>query len=230
MAKSTTGKWVSRVGASGGGKTYRKNRPMNYYGILGLITIVGLLTVVYSRYQYQNPASEIPPVIGQTWYASLSVQVCGDTLPYLPKDERVALQGFNVLEKNVLGLTPQIEEEAGKNATFGKFLEEHAQLTVTANTLKWPEGVSYTNGDKCPAGSQYAGKPGHVEIAYWSTLSQPEPTITTDPAALRFSDQMQISVGFVPDNVHPTNPPSETLAYMVTLGNQNAVTTTTVGP
>jgi hypothetical protein len=41
---------------------------------------------------------------------------------------------------------------------------------------------------------------------------------------------MQISVGFVPDNVHPTNPPSETLAYMVTLGNQNAVTTTTVAP
>src|SRR5665213_3541866 len=57
VANSATGKWVSRVGASGGGKAYKKSRPSNYYGILVVIVVLGLATTILARYDYQHPAS-----------------------------------------------------------------------------------------------------------------------------------------------------------------------------
>lgn len=231
MAKSTSGKWVSRVGASGGGKTYRKNRPINYYGGLAILVVVGLITVVYSRYEYQNPASAVPPVIGQTWYAALSGQVCGGTEPFLAKDPNALTAGFNMLDKNVLAISPRSADQAGKNATFQKFLDEHPSISLTSNSLKWTDGKTYKNGDLCPAGTKYAGKAGRVQISTWRTLSQAEPTVTTDPASLKLTDQMQITVSFLPDTIQPTTPGSETLASMLQLS-QNAagITTTTVAP
>ena len=231
MAKSTAGKWVSRVGASGGGKTYRKNRPINYYGVLAILTVLGLSTVIYSRYEYQNPASEVAPVIGQTWYAALSGQICGETQPYLAKDPNALTAGFNMLDKNVLAISPRSPEQAGNNATFQKFLDEHSKISVTANSLKWTDGKTYTNGDVCPAGTKYAGKTGRVQVSTWRTLSQPEPTITTDPASLKLTDQMQITVSFLPENIQATTPGSETLASMLQLSqNASGTTTTTVAP
>lgn len=89
MAKSTSGKWVSRVGSAGGGKTYTKARPSSFYAILVLIVVVGLALVVYSRYEYQHPAKKvvIEPAIGTTQFAALSLQDCGVTLPYLTSDQ-----------------------------------------------------------------------------------------------------------------------------------------------
>jgi len=40
VAKSATGRWVSRVGASGGGKAYKKTRPGNFYGALVVIVVL----------------------------------------------------------------------------------------------------------------------------------------------------------------------------------------------
>lgn len=231
MAKSTAGKWVSRVGASGGGKTYRKNRPINYYGGLAILVFVGLITVIYSRYEYQNPASEVPPVVGQTWYAALSGQVCGGTQPYLAKDPNALSAGFNMLDKNVLAISPRTPDQAGSNATFQKFLGEHSKISVTSNSIKWTDGKTYTNGDLCPAGTKYAGQAGRVQISTWRTLSQAEPSVTTDPASIKLTDQLQITVSFLPEAIAPTNPASETLASMLQLS-QNAAgtTTTTVAP
>ncbi len=75
MAKSTSGKWVSRVGAAGGGKTYKRTHPGNFYGALALIVALGLLLVVYSRYEYQNPVKHhtkvVQPVVGSIQYAAM---------------------------------------------------------------------------------------------------------------------------------------------------------------
>lgn len=231
MAKSTSGKWVSRVGSSGGGKTYRKRRPMNYYGVLAVLTVLGLFTVVYSRYEYKHPASEVAPVIGQTWYAALSGQVCGETQPFLAKDPNALTAGFNMLDKNVLAISPRTPDQAGNNATFQKFLDEHTSLTVTSNTLKWTDGKTYTNGDKCPAGTKYAGQAGRVQISSWRSYSQAEPTVTTDPASLKLTDRMQITLSFLPDAIQATTPGAETLSSMEKLStNAQQTTTTTVAP
>jgi len=56
VAKSATGKWVSRVGSSGGGKAYKKTRPSNFYGILIVIVVLGLVATALARYDYQHPS------------------------------------------------------------------------------------------------------------------------------------------------------------------------------
>ena len=71
MAKSNLGKRVSSVGSQGGGKTYKKTRPANFYGALAVIVILGLALTAYSRYEYQNPAKRsttttIAPGIGRS--------------------------------------------------------------------------------------------------------------------------------------------------------------------
>ena len=74
VAKSASGKWVSKVGATGGGKAYKKSRPGNYYGVLAIIVILGLLATVVARYDYQHPAKAatgVAPRVGTTWYAAL---------------------------------------------------------------------------------------------------------------------------------------------------------------
>ncbi|NBV25851.1 MAG: hypothetical protein EBR99_00820, partial [Actinobacteria bacterium] len=124
MAKSNSGKWVSRVGAGGGGKAYRKTRPMNYYGAITLIVVLGLLSVVYSRYEYQNPASAEAPAIGTTWYAAFKGEACGTTMPALSANATTATNGLTVTQKNVLVISPKTADEAGRNATLATFMAQ----------------------------------------------------------------------------------------------------------
>ena len=235
MAKSTTGKWVSRVGAGGGGKAYRKTRPMNYYGAMALIVVLGLLTVVYSRYEYQNPSK---PTVGTTWFASFAAQACGTDLPVLTPDTATFTAGFSVTNNNVLVISPKTADEAGGHATVAKFLEEHPGLTFTGNSFSLPNAqgaadskYTFKNGDKCPAGSPDAGKVGKVSIAYWSTLTQKDPTITTDPGSIKFHDLMRLTFFFGPEGATPKQPSDSTQAYMVQLQqstNGTGTTTSTI--
>ncbi|MEI8148890.1 MAG: hypothetical protein WCG62_07410 [Actinomycetes bacterium] len=224
MAKSNSGKWVSRVGAAGGGKAYQKSRPINYYGALTLIVVLGLLSVVYSRYEYQNPASAVAPAIGTTWYAAFSGEACGTTMPALAADAATASSGFTVTQNNVFVISPKVAEEAGRNATLAKFLAQHPKLSYANNTVKFPvptewitSPAEYKDGSKCPSGSKYAGQVGHFGIAYWTQFSQKSPIITTDPASIKFTDLMRITFFFEPDGVKPSAPATATLAYMVQL-------------
>lgn len=238
MAKSNTGKWVSRVGAGGGGKAYRKTRPMNYYGAIGLIVVLGLLSVVYSRYEYQNPSAGAAPTVGTTWFASFAAQACGTELPVLTTDPATTANGFTVASTNVLVISPKTEAEAGGHATVAKFIEEHPGLTFTGDSFSLPNAqgtadpkYTYKNGDKCPAGSPNAGKVGKVAIAYWSTLTQKDPTITTDPGSIKFHDLMRLTFFFEPDGVKPKQPSDASQAYMVQLQqstNGTGTTTSTV--
>ena len=108
MAQSTTGKWVSRVAASGGSKAYKKSRPGNYYAVLTLITLLGLLLTVFSRYEYQNPAgaNATPPAIGTNWYVALAAENCGTPVGSLGVDPNYP-GGYHVLPNNVLSISPK---------------------------------------------------------------------------------------------------------------------------
>ena len=123
VANSSTGKWVSRVGASGGSKAYKKARPSNYYGILGLIVVLGLLSTVLARYDYQHPAAAVTgtaPTVGTTWFAALSVQACGEDLGYLKADP-TNLGGLKMQSDNVLEISPVTAADSGNHATLQQF-------------------------------------------------------------------------------------------------------------
>jgi hypothetical protein len=249
VAKSNSGKWVSRVGAAGGGKTYRKARPANYYGILAVIVILGLVATVYSRYEYQNPvkkhaAAAVAPKIGSVLYAGLSIQDCGKTLPYLTSDPTTKL-GFVVGPYDVVRLSPVSSFDAGNNATLEKLANEFDGLTLSKTEIAVPTSkgaanpkTTYKNGETCPTGTPDAGKTGTVEYAYWTSFAQKTPTITTNPAKIKFSKELRVTMAFEPAGVVPAPPSKTTDNEMVydtvtpatTTTTTLPTTTTTVGP
>ena len=223
MANSNTGKWVSRVGSSGGGKAYRRSRPVNYYGIVAVIVILGLSSVVYARYAYQHPhkAVVVQPAIGTKWFVSLATEVCGEAQPFFTSDPTYV--GGNIVEaNNVLQVDPTVKSEAGKNATLAKFASEFAGLSISPTKLALPNSVgvatkatTYTNGETCPSTSKYKGEKGVVKIAYWKNLAQNTPTITTNAASVHFNQAMRVTLAFDPVGVTPVAPTSSTVATMM---------------
>jgi hypothetical protein len=239
VAKSATGKWVSRVGSSGGGKAYKKARPSNYYGILIVIVVLGLVATVLARYDYQHPSKAArggPPAIGTTWYGALSVQTCGKTLPYLTADPTNS-GGFKVQTDDVIKLDPVSDADSGTNATLAQFANEYPGLIASSVELAIPSSketmdaaTTYRNGETCPSTSKYAGQTGVVEYAYWSSLSQTTPTITTSPGSIKFGQYLRVTLAFDPKGVTPAPPSQTTVDEMSALiiSSATATTTTTV--
>ena len=234
MAKSAAGKWVSRVGSSGGGRSYKRSRPSNYYGALVVIVVLGLAATVLARYEYQNPSAgspSTPPTIGTTWYAALSIDNCGTPAASLTPDPTTT-GGFTLEANNVIKVSPVTKADAGNNATLAQFTREYTGLLATSTELSYPHAKGTTtlkNGATCAPKTKYAGKVGQVSYAYWSSLAQTKPTVTTDPSTIKFSQYMRVTMAFLPSGVTPAPPSKSTVTAMV----QTAVTpstTTTVAP
>ncbi len=243
VAKSTTGKWVSRVGAAGGGRSYRRSRPVNYYGVIGVVVILGLASVVLARYDYQHPhhhhsAPAVAPKIGTTWYAALGVDNCGARVADLPTGTSTG--GLSLLASNVIKVTPLSSADAGHNATLAQFSRENAGVTATATQLDLTTAHGHlrlTTGQRCAAGTPDAGRTGRVVYAYWPTLSTTAPTLTTKPGDIKFAQYLRVTLAFVPQGVTPLAPTKATVNAMVqdnvtptTTTTTAPVTTTTAGP
>jgi hypothetical protein len=226
---------VSRVGATGGGKAYKKSRPGNYYGVIVVIVVLGLLSAVLARYDYEHPGKAkhaIAPAIGTTWYAGLSIQVCGATLPDLVPDPTTT-GGFVLQTDNVIRISPTTAADAGANATVSQFSDEFPGLISSSSELAVPLAsgqpnpkTTYKNGQDCPSTSKYAGQPGKVVYAYWSSIAQKKPKITTDSTTIKFNEYMRVTMAFEPSGVTPTAPSATTENAMIKDG--SAVTTTTL--
>jgi hypothetical protein len=242
VAKSNSGKWVSRVGSAGGGKTYRKSRPANFYGALFVIVVLGLALTAFSKYEYEHPTKKavapvVAPAIGSVQYAALAIDNCGTTLPYLQTDTSYKGGGFLVGGDNVVRLTPLTAADAGHNANLKTFANEYAGLKLTSTELAVPkaDGVAnpkttFKNGEDCAAGTKYAGKPGKVVYAYWTTLAQKSPTLTTNPAKIHFYKDLRVTMAFLPTGVTPTAPAEKSVDEMVLDATTPTTTTTTTLP
>jgi hypothetical protein len=235
VAKSAAGKWVSRVGASGGGKAYKKTRPSNFYAAVVVIVVLGLAATVFARFDYQHPASAAkgtPPAIGTTWYAGLSIQACGKALPSLVPNPNFA-GGFTVQPSNVIRISPVSAADAGSHATLSQFAAEFPGLIASSTELAVPTATgvanpktTYHNGDACPANSKYPGQKGRIIYAYWKVFGQQKPTLTTNPSSIKFSQSLRVAMALDPVNVIP-NVPSKVTVYAMFLDTQTATTPTT---
>ena len=235
VAKSATGKWVSRVGSSGGGKAYKKTRPSNFYGILIVIVVLGLVATALARYDYQHPskaAKGAAPRVGTTWFGALSVQACGKTLPYLTTDPSYT-GGFKVETDNVIKLDPASDADSGSNATLAQFANEYPGMIASSVELAIPNSkgtanaaTTYRNGQTCPSTSKYSGQAGQVEYAYWTSLSQTKPVITTNPGSIKFAQYLRVTLAFDPKGVTPA-PPSQTTVNAMSASIISSVNTTT---
>jgi hypothetical protein len=223
VAKSTTGKWVSRVGSSGGGKAYKKTRPSNYYGALIVIVVLGVAATLLARYDYVHPhtSTGTPPAVGTTWYAALRIEACGQALTDLAPDPLFS-GGFKIQPLNVIKISPTSAADSGSHATVAQFANEFPGLIISSSELSVPTvtGVAnpkttYRNGNSCAAGTKYAGQAGTVEYAYWTSFGQPKPKITTNPGSIKFHQYLRLTMAFEPAGVTPQPPSKATVRAMV---------------
>ena len=208
---------------------------MNYYGILGVVVILGLASVVLARYDYQHPQRHharpaVAPKIGTTWYAALGVDVCGSRVADLPTGTSTG--GLSLLGSNVIKVAPISSADAGNNATLAQFSRENAGVTATATQLDLTTAHGHlrlTTGQRCAGGTPDAGKTGRVVYAYWPTLSSAKPTLTTKPGDIKFAQYLRVTLAFVPQGVTPLAPTKATVNAMVQVA-VTPTTTTTVVP
>ena len=169
MARSSSGKSVARAAATGGGATYRGQMPVNWYAALVVIVLVGLGSVAFAKYHYDQSPPVVQPTTNTTWHAALAFDICGTMEPTLAASPVPAKTGLTTTGNGVLLIAPKTASEAGNNATLGKFAQGYTGLTLTNTTVKYPSAQvpEYKNGQKCAAGTPDAGKVGEVQARLW---------------------------------------------------------------
>jgi hypothetical protein len=233
MPRSSTGKSVSRVGATGGGRSYRGQIPVNWYAGLVLIVIIGLVSVIYSRYEYQHPSnpSGVTPKVGQTLFAGLAIDVCGTVQKPLAASGNTAVAGITTPGLNILNVSPLVRGQAGDNATLGQFFANYKGLALTSDSITVPKKKTYKNGEKCGSGTKDAGKAGVIKYEVWPNPVSNSGTLKTgDPATLKIGARSLITVGFVPASTTKLpKPPSSTVNALIEVSASvsNGTTTTT---
>ena len=235
MASNSTGKWVERAATTGGGRTYRGQRPVNWYASLVVICVVGLLLVGYSRYQrtHRTTSSSGPPTTQQTWFAALGIDICGTMKPNLPASTKGATTGFTANGSGVLTIEPKNSSESGANAILGKFVSGYKGLELTSSTLQYPGTAALNNGEVCPKGSPDAGKPGVVIVNSWPNFeSKSKGTQPSgQPQNLLFSNGQLITLAFVPVNATIPKPPGNVISSLISAVEQGtSATTSTTAP
>ena len=241
MARSSSGKSVARAAATGGGATYRGQMPVNWYAALVIIVLIGIGSVAFAKYHYNQTPAVVEPTTNTTWHAALGFDICGTTQPALPASPTGATTGLTTTGSGVLLIAPKNASEAGNNATLGKFASEYPGLTLTNTTLKYPSAKvpTYTNGQKCAAGTPDAGKVGEVQARWWvlgtKTQKNGEQQVTggltsLKPASLKLLNRQLITVGFVPANTSLPKPTSAISPLLQVLAGNQPVATTTTAP
>jgi hypothetical protein len=232
MARGDTGKWVARAGATGGGRSYRGQRPLKWYASLAMICLLGVALIVYSRYERQHPAAATPPAIGTHWYQALGFDVCGTVQANLaanPNASTSPVPGIRTDGDGVIQVSPTSAKDAGNNATLARFVTLYPKLTLTSDTLHIPGKAKFSNGQKCPAGSKDAGKVGEVQIKVWPSFTPPgsnDPQVSYDPSAIKLADGQLITVAFVPSGASVPKPSSITAMLTDRAGSAAGSTTT----
>ncbi len=233
MPGSSTGKWVARAGSTGGGRTYRGQTPVNWYAGVILIVVLGVLSVVFARYEYQHPSSSanVPPTVGTVWHAALAIDVCGQMEAPLPASTNASTVGISTSGQGVVVIAPTTAAEAGDNATLGRFVLGYKGLELTSNSLRYPGQPLYTNGQTCPSGTPDHGKQGAVQTTTWPNFSTKTGTsVTSDPTELKLANAQLITVGYVPVGAALPKAPESTISALVASLSQTTTSTTTTSP
>jgi hypothetical protein len=233
MPPTSSGKWVSRAAATGGGRTYRGQVPVNWYAGLVVLVILGLASIAFARYEYQHKstAAKVTPAVGQTLYAAYAFDICGKLLPALTVNNSIQTAGLATPGDGVIQVSPKTSAQAGNNATFGLFLQEYSGgLSVSATEVTATAHRTYKNGEVCPKGTPDAGKKGEVKAETWPNAVTTKGTaLTGDPGLYKIAARSLITVGFVSADTNLKRPPQSTINEMLQFAGSvaNGTTTTT---
>jgi hypothetical protein len=156
------------------------------------------------------------------------------TLPYLASDTTNKAAGFLVGTSDLITLMPLSAADSGNHATLNQFAAEYPGLIASSSELVVPiktgvanPATTYHNGDTCSSKSKYSGQTGKVIYAYWTSFAQTKPTLTTDPASIKFTKNLRVTMAFEPTGVTPKPPATATVDAMVLASTTSSTTTTT---
>ena len=237
MAQSPTGKAVSKVASTGGGRTYRAQRPTTYYLVLVLIVVLGLASVVAARFSYKHGAvttttAAALPQAGTTTYAAMAFDFCGQLEPNLTAAP-LAITSIQVYGDGVLKIAPTKAATSGSNSKLSLVAKGYPGIKFSATSISYPTSnttnaaLTYTNGETCPAGTPDAGKTGQVGASVWSSFASTSATTYANPAEAHVQGDSLITASFVPSGSKVLRPAQASITKMLKY-NAGSVTTTTI--
>jgi hypothetical protein len=193
-----------------------------FYAAIGLIVVLGIVGVIVAR---PDSSSATPPqpgdpttgAPGDHWHAALAANVCGEWIAPPATFETAADNpnvrvGIHTHGDGFMHIHPFTKSEGGDNATFGRFLSYGGWSASEGSLSLWtgptfaPGTKSWSDGDKCPAGSPFAGKAGVVK---WSVDCVAK---TGNPSDLKLKDGEVVAVAFLPRSEDIGVPPNATAA------------------
>ncbi len=211
---------------------FRRNRRQRssgwFYSVITVLVIGGISMVYFLGFATKNDAAAvhpqpIDPSTGQFvdhWHEAIAVNFCGDWVSAPPTFETVAgndnvRAGIHTHGDGFIHIHPYTLSESGNHATLGRFLT-YGGWSASADSLDlWPDQtalvsgrstaptpVKASNGDKCPAGSTFAGKAGVVK---WSLDCKDQ---HGNPSDLKLADLKVIALAFLPKSEPIGIPPN----------------------
>jgi hypothetical protein len=148
------------------------------------------------------------PRIGDHRHAALGVNVCGEWLPPAPQFEQRANQagvtaGIHSHGDGLIHLHPFASDEAGANATVGRFMTYGGWKLTSHSFALWDDEI-HRDGQPCPTGG--AGRVQWVVGQYghpWPSTPGPG-----DPADDRPRNGDIVAIYFLPEGSALPEPPN----------------------
>jgi hypothetical protein len=133
------------------------------------------------------------------WHAALGVNVCGEWLPPAPEFQNRAgtstRAGLHSHGDGLVHVHPYAEDEAGANATLGRYME-YGGWEIGTDAFRVWDGVTHETGDTCN------GVPARVR---WTVNGQEQ---ARDPASWKIVDGDVVAVALLPEGEPVGRPPS----------------------
>jgi hypothetical protein len=180
-----------------------KRRGISTY-VFGAVIIVIVLAGAYQLYDSLTKGSD--PKVGEHWHAALGIDICGVFAENAPTFENQAgtetRAGLHSHGDGLIHIHPFTEDEAGDNATVGRFFE-YGGFEVDEEHLKLWDGLDVTNGATCPD--------GRAAKVRWAVNGEEQ---SGNPSDFHPEDQDVITIAFLPDGDAIPEPPAEVLAVL----------------
>lgn len=244
MAKPKQNKY-SRARVRSNARRSKRGQSSRGWVIASIVVVLVGAALVFASYKDNHDevtaAQNNPPVANKDhWHAYLGVNICGTWEPPIPKFEGrdgsmtpSPQAGIHSHADYLIHDHPFANDEAGDNATLGRYLE-YAQSSVSETSIElwdqWipPSGVSKSNGDKCPG----SDKPGKL---YWKVAPTDDPwpdkPKSGNPSDWKIEDQHIVALYFVTEGSPLEQPPGavDGLKNISDVNPADTTTTTTPG-
>ena|SRR6266498_5799521 len=203
----------------------RRGTSQWFYGALASIVILGVggiaLTVA------DRGSADVPPQPGNPstgepgdhWHAAFKVNICGEWIADpatfdVVHDNPNVRPGIHTHGDGFIHVHPFTSSEGGDNATLGRFLSyggwgaSEDSIDLGTDRAAWaglsvdPSKRTFSDGDVCPANTEFAGKKGRV---VWSVDCKAR---TGNPSDIKLEDHQVIAFGFLPEGEKLGVPPN----------------------